>query len=137
MIENARLHHVGCLVADLKTAMKEHHSLWLNAQVSEVYDVKEQQVKVCFLRTHPDEAAVEIVEPAGGSSLHALLRRGISLYHLAYEVPDFDAALKQAQAAGARCMKPFVSEAFGGRRCVFMYTSSGQLIELIEAALCN
>ncbi len=134
MIENTRLHHVGCLVADLKTAMKEHHALWVNAQLSEVYDIHEQQVKVCFIRTHPDDAAVEIIQPAVGSSLHAMLRRGISLYHLAYEVPDFDAALKQAQAAGARCMQPFASGAFGGRRCVFIYTSSSQLIELIEAA---
>ena len=133
MIEDARMHHVGCLVADMEAAICDHRALWSLAEVSEIFEIQDQSVRVCFVRTQPGAVALEIVQPAAGTSLHALLGRGVSLYHTGYEINDLDSAMYHATAAGCRCMKTFTSEAFDGRRCVFLYTPGKLLIELIEA----
>lgn len=133
MIENARMHHVGCLVPDMESAIRTHLALWAQAEASEVFEIQDQSVKVCFLKTQPGQVALEIVQPAEGTSLHGLLSRGTTFYHTGYEVPDLVAAIQQATKAGCRCMRPFASEAFDGRRCVFLYTPGKLLIELIEA----
>lgn len=133
MIEDARIHHVGCLVADMESVILDHCALWNRAEVSPIFEIQDQSVRVCFLRARPGEVALEIVQPTQGTSLHGMLGRGLSFYHTGYEVDDLDAAIMRATAAGCRCMRPFASEAFDGRRCVFLYTPGKLLIELIEA----
>ncbi|HYF33692.1 MAG TPA: VOC family protein [Prosthecobacter sp.] len=134
MIAGARFHHTGCLVPDLEAAVAGYQSLWGPDCASPISDVTAQSVRVCFVRPHPDSAALELIQPAEGTSLHGQLGRGTSYYHVGYEVSDFDGAVAAATAAGCRCMSSFISAAFDGRRCIFLYTPQRHLIELIEAA---
>lgn len=134
MIADAHFHHAGCLVADIAAAVTSYEALWGQGCASPIFDIADQEVRVCFVRARPGDAALELIQPKEGTSLHAQLGRGTSFYHIAYEVADFDAALSAATDAGCRCMKSFVSEAFEGRRCVFLFTPQRHLIELIEAA---
>ncbi len=134
MIEGAVFHHVGCLVPDLAAAVEGYRGLWGEACASKVYEVTGQSVRVCFITPQAGGVAVELVEPASGTSLHAQLGKGSPYYHTAYEVPALDHALAAAARAGCRCMVPFVSAAFDGRRCAFLYTPQRHLIELIEAS---
>ncbi len=134
MMSQARFHHTGCLVADIDAAIAGYKAFWGDDCASPIWEITEQSVRVCFVRPHPESAALELIQPAVGTSLHSQLGKGTSFYHVAYEVKDFDSALVAATASGCRCMKAFTSSAFEGRRCIFIYTPQRHLMEFIEMA---
>ncbi|GEP42485.1 VOC family protein [Brevifollis gellanilyticus] len=133
MIQGARFHHTGCLVADIEKARSTYGALFGMDAVSTVTEVASQCVRVCFVTTG-DGGAIELIQPNPGSSLTQMLEKGASFYHVAYEVPDLAAAVAAMETAGCRMMPAFASEAFQGRRCQFAFTRERHLIELIEAA---
>jgi methylmalonyl-CoA/ethylmalonyl-CoA epimerase len=75
-----------------------------------------------------------LVEIVSGTVLAPWLRRGIRQYHLAWETPHFDDALRGALAARGRIVvEPVAAVAFDQRLITFLMMPNLQLIELIQA----
>jgi methylmalonyl-CoA/ethylmalonyl-CoA epimerase len=81
--------------------------------------------------------AVEVVLRAGADSpLDAILRRtDAQIYHVCYEVDDFEDALRRLRSDGHRplCVVPRTPAVlFGGRLVSFHYVGGFGLVELLE-----
>jgi hypothetical protein len=61
-----------------------------------------------------------------------MMKKGISFYHLAFIVLNFDERLELLQNQNFRLISVFNSEAFENRRCAFLYSPEMHLIEIIE-----
>ncbi len=130
------LDHVGIAVLDLAAGDAYAAIGWTPDGADG--DVPAQGVRVRMLRGGPGPA-LELLAPLAGAGDDApiarfLARRGPGLHHLAFAVPDVDAAMARLVADGA----PFVDAAprpgFGGHRVAFLHPSwsGGVLIELVE-----
>lgn len=132
-----RLRHVGVAVPALGPATDLMAALFGYRVVSGPFEDPLQKVTVNFLKTSAmDGAEIELVSPlTPDSPITAMLAKsGGGSYHLCFETRDLDAAL--AHATGNGCIivaAPAPAVAFGGRRIAWIYTSSRQLFELVEA----
>lgn len=132
-----RLHHMGYVVRDIERAMQGFlHSLqaqWDNR----IFDDPLQKVRVAFLTTRPEDAQIELVQPAGEESpvYRFLQEKGGGLHHACYTVPDLEAQITEMRSRGALLAKrPKPAVAFDGRRIAWIITAEGFLIELLESA---
>ena len=94
-----------------------------------------QKVRVTFICTLPNDAQVELVEPASDDSpvRKFLSERGQGLHHLCYEANDLELALTDLKAKGALiAKKPKPAVAFGGRRIAWVLTREKLLVEVLE-----
>lgn len=91
----------------------------------------------------------EAMIPIGGSNLQVLQpltpespvgrflsKRGEGLHHVAFAVPDIDAALEHLENMGARLVDREPRIGGGGHRIAFVHPSAfaGTLVELVEGA---
>ena len=125
------LHHVSCLVENIQDAIKDYRILYPSGEVSEIFDIKDQKVKVCFFTI--GTVPIELVEPCEGNELLLnMLRKRPGFYHIGLYVSDIHAEIERLEANGYRKVNAFSSEAFNGRLCSFLYNNEMHLIELIE-----
>jgi methylmalonyl-CoA epimerase len=126
------LDHVAIAVASLATAQPLYESL-IGAAGSPVESVAAQGVNVVFIGTGPGR--LELLEPSDADSAvgRFLSRRGPGLHHLAYRVPDLEAALARFAAAGIELIDTVPRAGAGGHRVAFLHPRStgGVLIELV------
>jgi len=129
--DTPRIAHIGIAVRDLAEALQFYRD-------------------VLGLRPHPPEQAdgadivslpfgeseVELLQPRTPDSPIAkfLERRGPGIHHVCYRVPDLDAALAAARAAGYQLVDDTPRRGAGGCRIAFLHPKStaGTLIELTE-----
>lgn len=125
-------HHVGCLVPSIEDAIADYKILHPTGEISEVFDIADQKVKVCFFtigNTH-----IEFVSPySEESSLSRMLRKSPGFYHIGIYTNDIDAEIARLENEGYRALNKFRSSAFGNRYCAFLMNNEHHLIELIEA----
>lgn len=121
------------MVADIEQAVADFQKLRAQPYtVSEITDIQSQKVKVCFIKSG-QEPAIEFVEPyLENKRLQKMLAKGISFYHSGFESTTYDGDCERLVKNGYKKMADFKSEAFGGSRCCFFLSITGQLIELIE-----
>jgi len=130
-----RLHHVGFVVANIKTAMPGFLRSLAAEWDGQVFHDPLQKVRVTFLATRAQDPAIELVEPAGDDSpvSRFLQERGGGLHHVCYEVADLEQQLVELRSRGALIVKrPLPAVAFGGRRIAWVITSEKLLVELLE-----
>lgn len=133
MFNGLQQHHIGCLVESIEEFQKENTIIWKASDYSEVFSIKAQDVKVCFIN-QPGGIKIELVEPGpNNKSLTKMLERGVSYYHLAFSSAAYDETVKTFEQANCRQLSEFSSEAFNGNRCCFFYHPQLKLIELIES----
>lgn len=126
-----QFHHIGCVVRDIDESVRLHREAH-GGEVSEKILVSSQQVFVCFAELAPG-SFIEFIQPAApGSAVDGLLKKNVTYYHLGFLAGDFDAALAGMENSGYKSLGVFHSEAFAGRRCVFLFGPDGRLTELIE-----
>lgn len=125
--------HVAIAVASIADA-RSTYELLTGASGSPVETVEAERVNVLFIGSGP--ARLELIEPASEDSpLHAFLeRRGPGLHHVAFAVPDLDAALGRLSAGGLRLVPGYPRAGAHGRRVAFLHPRStgGVLVELVE-----
>ncbi len=127
----SQFHHVGCLVGNIDAAIADYLILHPSASVSPVYEIPEQQVRVCFFGMGAFH--IEFVEPASEQSpLYSLLRKNLGFYHIALYMDDLTAEIARLEAAGYKLASEFRSPAFNDRHCAFLHNNEMHLIELIE-----
>ncbi len=131
-VNTFQYHHVGLLVESIEESMVHYNALFGSNNISEVFVIQSQKVKVCFVKNAPD-SYIELVQPFGDDSIVAkLLKKRISYYHLGYKVTNIENAVAELELLNYKPMQYFNSEAFDGKRCIFLFTPETHLIELIE-----
>jgi methylmalonyl-CoA/ethylmalonyl-CoA epimerase len=128
-----RLAHANIAAPDAAALAEKFHRL-LGLEVAAETVVAEQGVRVLLLAA--GEGRVEITEPLGPETPvgRFLAKRGPGLHHLAFGVPDIDAALARLRAAGARLIDAVPRVGAEGHRIAFVHpeTFGGVLVELVE-----
>ncbi|MBR9989895.1 MAG: methylmalonyl-CoA epimerase [Gemmatimonadetes bacterium] len=127
------LDHVAIAVESIATSLPIYESL-LGAAGSPVERVESQGVAVTFIGTGPGR--LELIEPTGPDTAvgRFLSRRGAGLHHVAYRVPDIEAALARFAADGFEPIDPTPRPGAHGHRVAFLNPRStgGVLIELVS-----
>jgi catechol 2,3-dioxygenase-like lactoylglutathione lyase family enzyme len=127
-----KFHHVGCLVENIEESIETYQKLFDTKNISEKIFISSQGVYVCFVEMANNEF-VELVQPVDDDSVVAKLRRkGFNYYHMGYMVGDIVKTIATLEGMNFKFVNLFHSEAFGGKRCSFLYTPDMHLIELIE-----
>ena len=127
-----KVHHIGCVVESIEDTVKTYTQLLGFKNVSQIYDISSQNVKVCFIEIGND-TFMEFVEPNDlNSAIGKLLKKRHSYYHTGYLVKNFDKTLDELCENGAKLITSFKSEAFNNKQCAFIYTPELHMIELIE-----
>ncbi|MFH1119577.1 MAG: VOC family protein [Bacteroidota bacterium] len=125
-------HHVGVLVDDIGNAVKHYSDLFGENSISRIIKVESQKVNVCFVRV-ADESFIELVEPYSEESVVSKLqKKRVTYYHIGYKVESITDAVSELEQMEYRPMEYFFSEAFEGKRCIFLFSPDAHLIELIE-----
>lgn len=126
-----QFHHTGLLVQDIDSTIEFYKKTLGFTEVSEVYNIANQKVKVCFIKNGTDSYLELVMPNPENKALYDMLKKKINYYHIGYLVNDFDLALEKI-GQDTILLSTFHSEAFGGKRCSFVYTRELHLIELIE-----
>jgi len=127
------IHHIAIAVRDLDAALALYRD-GLGLEVTERREVPEEGVEIAFLPA--GEAEIELLRPLSdeGGIARFLEKRGEGLHHICIQVEDIEAAMAQAQAAGAQLLSEEPKVGAGGTRYVFIHPKSthGVLLELYE-----
>jgi methylmalonyl-CoA/ethylmalonyl-CoA epimerase len=128
---NPAVAHIGIAVPNITEALRFYRDvLGLSPGRPETAD----GAKIVSL--HFGDVAVELLEPNDPSSPVAkfLAKRGPGIHHVCYRVPDLDAALARARAAGYQLVDETPRRGAGGRRIAFLHpkATNGILLELTE-----
>jgi methylmalonyl-CoA/ethylmalonyl-CoA epimerase len=131
VIESARIAHIGIAVESIEGALPFYRDvLGLTPTEAEEKD----GARIVSLVFGPSD--VELLEPRSPDSPIAkfLARRGPGIHHVCYRVPDLDAALAAAAAAGYQLVDEVPRIGAHGHRIAFLHprTTAGILIELTE-----
>jgi methylmalonyl-CoA/ethylmalonyl-CoA epimerase len=130
--------HIGVAVPALAPATELLGTLFGYKVVSGPFDDPIQRVSVSFLaKSETDVAQIELIAPLGDDSpvRSMLAKNGGGAYHLCLETGDLERALEHLRENGCVVVaNPVPAVAFGGRRIAWIFTSSRQLFELVEAA---
>jgi methylmalonyl-CoA/ethylmalonyl-CoA epimerase len=126
-----RVAHVGIAVARIADALPFYRDvLGLSPSAPESSDGA-SIVSLEFGDVH-----VELLEPRDPDSPIAkfLAKRGPGIHHVCYRVPDLDAALVRARAAGYRLVDETPRRGVSGHRIAFLHpkATGGILLELTE-----
>ncbi|MDZ4757380.1 MAG: VOC family protein [Bacteroidota bacterium] len=125
------LHHIGCLVNNIENAIADYQILHPEGEISEIYDIEAQKVKVCFFSM--GAVHMEFVAPYGPPSfLLERLKNNPGFYHIGVYVDNIDAEIDRLEEEGYRLINKFISVAFDNRHCAFLLNKERHMIELIE-----
>ena len=123
-----KIHHIGIACSDIEGALADfgrYHPIIKRSEV--VYD-ELQKAELCMVHT---DTGLD-VEFIAGEQVARLLKKGISYYHLCFEVDDLDATLSEYIEQGAMMIsEPKPAVLFGGCRVAFLYLPYG-LVEFVE-----
>lgn len=127
------LDHVAIAVKSIAASLPVFESL-LGASGSPVERISSQGVAVTFVGSGPGR--LELLEPTGAETTvgRFLARRGPGLHHIAYRVPDLEAALARFAADGVELIDRKPRYGAEGHRVAFLHPRStgGVLIELVS-----
>jgi methylmalonyl-CoA/ethylmalonyl-CoA epimerase len=128
------LAHIGVIVHRIDAAVSLYGHLGLSETGRVAFP--QEHIRIAFI---PVEGArielMETLEPT--CPLHRFLAgRGEGIHHLAFEVPDLEAALARVRDAGGRLIDETPRGGSEGTRVAFIHPTSthGVLIELVERA---
>jgi methylmalonyl-CoA/ethylmalonyl-CoA epimerase len=131
-MEARGIHHVGVAVDDLDEAVATYERL-LGARLEHRAQVPEQGVEAASLLV--GAGRVELLVPAGADTPvgRFLERRGPAMHHVAYEVADVRAALRELAAGGARLIDEHPRRGLFGLQVAFVHPDAfhGVLTEVV------
>lgn len=123
-----KLHHLGIACRDIPDTLAELRRILPVTGHSETVHDPAQNADLCMVEVR-DSAPVELI---AGPMVEKIVRKGISLYHTCWEVPDIDAALAGYPPESVTVISESREAVlFGGRRVIFLSTPLG-LLELLE-----
>jgi methylmalonyl-CoA/ethylmalonyl-CoA epimerase len=134
-MEPFAFHHIGVAVRDLFKAIPIYKTLFGYQVTSGPFDDPIQNVSVCFLSRGGGDAAIELVAPLGPTSpIDRILKKGGGTYHVCYQVPDINAAIRHLTEHGSFLVSgPVPAVAFEMRQIAWLMTDANLLVELVQA----
>ncbi len=127
-----RLHHVGIVVADIEAASQRYAILGFRD--GERIAVPEQGIVAIVYPA--GDCYVELIQPTDpeGAIGRYLAKRGEGSHHVAFSVPDIEAALRNLAAVGVRLIDERPRRGAHGWRIAFIHPEScnGVLTELVQ-----
>ncbi len=130
-----RIDHIGIAVADLDAAIALYEQSY-GMRVVHRETLQEQGVEAVLFDV--GENHIELLRPLADDTPvgRFLERRGPGLHHVAYHVPDIDAALAQLREDGVRLIDTVPRTGIRGSRVAFVHPSAtaSVLTELVEPA---
>ncbi len=128
-----RIYHLGYAVEDIEAASR-FYSENFGAEPTEPEVVEEQGIVATTFRV--GESMIELVQPTRPDSPvgRFLERRGEGVHHVAYEVEDLEAALRELKRNGVELVDEEPRAGAGGTRVAFVHPKGafGVLTELVE-----
>jgi methylmalonyl-CoA/ethylmalonyl-CoA epimerase len=125
-------HHVGLLVESIEDSIVQYAALFGSDSISNITTIESQKVKVCFVKIS-EASFIELVQPTDNESVvYKLLKKRMNYYHMGYKVSGIESAVDKLEKLNYKRLQFFNSEAFEGKRCIFLFTPDAYLIELIE-----
>ena len=132
-MEPAGIHHLGVAVDDLDAALSTYERFF-GARVEHRATVPEQGVEAASVRI--GEGRVELLEPLRSDTPvgRFLAKRGPGMHHVAYEVPDVEAAIAGLTQAGADLIDQRPREGLFRLEVAFVHPHSvhGVLAEVVS-----
>jgi methylmalonyl-CoA/ethylmalonyl-CoA epimerase len=127
----SKINHIGIAVQSIEEAIPFYRdSLGMILQGTE--EVPSQKVKVAFLAI--GESKIELLEPTSPESPVAkfLKKNGPGVHHVAYSVPDIEAAIAKLIASGTKMIDTVPRVGAHGARIAFIHpkSSGGVLTEI-------
>ena len=136
MLLDFRFHHIGIATNSIMNTAQ--HYLDAGYTISETIYDPVQNVCIAFLEKS-DTPRIELVEPYSASSLKdspvnkIIEKSGVSLYHICYEVPNIETAIRELKPKKyIPLARPVNAIAMNNRRICFMYNKDVGLVELVE-----
>jgi len=127
------IHHVGLAVADLDAAIETYSALF-GGVVEHRGAVPDQGVEAASVLV--GSGRVELVTPTGDDTPvgRFLATRGPGMHHVAYEVDDVLAALRDLKAGGAQLIDERPHRGLFGLEVVFVHPDAvhGVLTEVVS-----
>ena len=123
-----KIHHIGIACQNIEEGIEEFKKYHNIISQSEIVSDELQNAKLCIVTT---DIGLNF-EFISGNQVARLLKKGMSYYHLCYEVDNIDSTVADYLSKGAIMVsesKPAIL--FNNRRVSFLYLSYG-LIELVE-----
>ncbi|MCA1739767.1 MAG: methylmalonyl-CoA epimerase [Actinobacteria bacterium] len=128
-----KIYHLGYAVEDIEAASRfyEEH---FGAQVGEPEEVAEQGIVATMFDV--GESKVELVQPTRSDSPVGkfLAKKGEGFHHVAFQVDDLEAALKELKENGVELIDEEPRVGAGGAHMAFVHPKGvhGVLTELVE-----
>jgi methylmalonyl-CoA/ethylmalonyl-CoA epimerase len=126
-----KINHIGIAVNSIEEALPFYRDS-LGMALKGTEEVPSQKVKVAFLAI--GESKIELLEPTAPDSPVAkfLEKNGPGVHHIAYSVPDIEAAIAALKASGSRMIDEVPREGAHGARIAFVHpkSSGGVLTEI-------
>jgi methylmalonyl-CoA/ethylmalonyl-CoA epimerase len=123
-----KFHHIGIACSDIERAIEDFgkfHAIVAKSQI--VYDPL-QKSRLCMVTT---DTGLD-VEFIAGEKVAGLVKKGITYYHICYEVENLEQAIAHYLSRDAKMIsEPKPAILFGGRRVAFLYLPYG-FVELLE-----
>lgn len=130
-----RVEHLGVAVADIDAALESYRDLFGYQLIRGPFDDPTQEATVAFIGSgEPGDVLFELIAPLGENSHVArTLAKGVSAYHVCYEVDDIEATLEDFKSKGSIVIsKPVPAVAYEGRRIAWVMTPTRQITEFVE-----
>lgn len=127
-----RIDHLGIVVSALDQAIPFYRDT-LGLSFGGIEEVPSYGVRVAFF--HVGAAKIELLEPTGEGMIARFLEaHGPGLHHVAYEVEEIEAAIRECEAHGASMMDRAPRPGAHGARVAFVdpASSGSVLTELLE-----
>ena len=123
-----KVHHIGIACQDIEQAIedfKKYHNIIWN---SDIVTDDLQNAKLCMVKT---DLGLDF-EFISGDQVARLIKKGISYYHICYEVESLESTIEDYLSKGAIMIsEPKPAILFDNKRVSFLYLPYG-LIELVE-----
>jgi methylmalonyl-CoA epimerase len=131
----SRIDHIGVAVAEIEPAMELYRD-GFELAVAHREVVEEQGVEAVLLDV--GENHVELLAPLGPDTPVGkfLARQGPGLHHVAYQVPEIEAALEACRRAGLTLIDEQPRVGIRGSRVAFLHprSTNGVLTEIVQPA---
>lgn len=128
-----KLDHIGIAVENLSESIRFYQDV-LGLELHGTETVEEQRVNVAFFPIGDTE--VELLESTDpeGPIAKFIAAKGQGIQHVAFRVPDIEAALASLRAQGIRLIDEKPRYGAGGARIAFLHPKSthGVLVELCQ-----
>jgi methylmalonyl-CoA epimerase len=128
-----KIYHLGYAVEDIAAAARFYEE-YFGAQIGEAEEVEEQGIVATMFEV--GESMVELVQPTRPDSPVGkfLQKRGEGFHHVAFQVEDLQASLKELKENGVELIDEEPRIGAGGARMAFVHPKGahGVLTELVE-----